>query len=540
MHPQAGLDLELQKELAETFDWTSHDRPLEPLFESELPWLSSMREAHGDSATPDYTQYHPDQLIKYPEQHFAYRLIASKAEALINGTDTMPLLMIIDGAGGTGKSTVLHCSVRTILELAASAKLERTPVRVCAPTGSAASGIFGCTLHSFIRFNPSRFFEALKGKSETLWQEFIKGLLFIFIDERSLMSQQILVYLLARLKQGNPASTHPTGGVSIILLGDDFQLPPTSGGRLSDEPYTTFKGQRKYNQDRALARQFYLEHFQTCVQLTTNVRAAGISPEQVEFRNFQMDSLRLCKPTDRWYDYMKRFALQPSESEHWKRGFGIFASNERREAHNTALLALTSRELRMPIATINAEHPYGGRAAITATSKKAQGLRPTLHVCVGSRVSLNWNGWVSRGAFNGLHGIVVEIVYEPGKAPPQLPLVVFVACPKYRGPSYDGECTFEPSEAQATILGFAGLRAGQPGVIAVQPIGREFKAGKGNQTSCLRVQLPLELAWGITIHKSQSKTFGEQQEVEEVGRQESNLEASRHGSRCGPCVTGSS
>jgi hypothetical protein len=424
--------------------------------------------------------------------------------------------MIIDGAGGTGKSTVLHCSVRKILELAAVANLEGTPVRVCAPTGSAASGIFGCTLHSFIRFNPSRFFEELKGKAETAWQEFIKDLLFIFIDERSLMSQQILVYLLARLRQGNPASTHSTGGVSIILLGDDFQLPPTSGGRLSDEPYTTFRGQSRYNQDRALARGVYMEQFQTCVQLTTNVRAAGISPEQVEFRTFQMNCLRPCKPTTRWYNYMKQFELQPSEAARWKRGFGIFASNERREAHNTALLALTSRELRVPIATINAEHPYGGRAAITANAKKAQGLLPTLHVCVGSRVSLNWNGWVSRGAVNGLHGIVVETVYEPSKAPPQLPLVVFVACPTYRGPSYDDECAFEPADWHAAILGFAGLRAGQPGVIAVQPIGREFKAGKGNKTACLRVQLPLELAWGITIHKSQSKTFGEAQPVGEA------------------------
>jgi hypothetical protein len=100
----------------------------------------------------------------------------------------------------------------------------------------------------------------------------------------------------------------------------------------------------------------------------------------------------------------------------------------------TLLTALLPQE---PIATINAEHPRGGHAARMGTTSRAQGLLSTLHLCVGAWVTFNWNGWVSRGVTNGLKGVVLEIVYNEGDSPPSLPRVVFVACSKYRGESFD-------------------------------------------------------------------------------------------------------
>jgi hypothetical protein len=66
---------------------------------------------------------------------------------------------------------------------------------------------------------------------------------------------------------------------------------------------------------------------------------------------------------------------------------------------------------------------------------------------------------------------------------------------KYRGESYDQLHDVVPDIREEEILGFAGLRAGQTGVIAVQPISRTWMVGK---VKCERMQLPLDIAWAVS------------------------------------------
>jgi hypothetical protein len=283
--------------------------------------------------------------------------------------------------------------------------------------------------------------------------------------------------------------------------------------------------------------------FDICVQLVTNIRAKGASPQQALFRAFQMECLRPCAPTEAWHKYLEQTSLAhlpAREQQLWQRKFRLCSTNEARNRHNVNMLAWTSRMLQEPIATIQAEHPRGGRTARAGTSKQAQGLLDVLSICVGAWVTFNWNGWVSRGICNGLMGVVLEIVYKEGEAPPSLPLVVFVACSKYRGESYDTQYDVAPPEREQEILEFAGFRAGQPGVVAVQPISRKWTVGK---LFCERKQLPLDVAWAVSspcccvdsnhsrnlvrcwsdmhlcvcaVHKSQGMTIGEGKDVPEA------------------------
>ena len=528
LYPEAELDLDEQEQMREAKNWSATIRSLHPLHESQLSWISEQREMLGDELSPDYTKYDAQHLAEYPEQSFAYKIISRHAVQTFGPASNQvePLKMIIDGAGGCGKSHVLHCTVKEILRLAAASAHEGVPVRVCAPTGAAASLVFGGTLHSFIRWNPARsFVEFARGsKAESEWQAFCKGLRYLFIDERSLLSQDMKGKLISRLRQGFPARADnpadPTCGVSIILFGDDFQLPPTNGGRLYADPYVIVKKKKIFVAEREKARRLYLDSFNTVVQLVTNVRAKGASPEQAEFRAFQMDCLRPCLPTAEWHEYLQQAdlnALPSAEQQAWKRKFRLCATNKERERCNAEMLSWTSRELHEPIATIHAEHPRGGHMACAGSSTQAQGLLSTLMICVGARVTFNWNGWVSRGVVNGLKGIVLEIVYAEGEAPPSLPLVVFVACTKYRGESFDETYSVAPSEREDEILGFAGYRAGQVGVVAVQPIGRTWEASRGGkQVTCERKQLPLDLAFAVSIHKGQGSTFGPDEDIEEA------------------------
>ena len=102
----------------------------------------------------------------------------------------------------------------------------------------------------------------------------------------------------------------------------------------------------------------------------------------------------------------------------------------------------------------------------------------------GAKVILNHNLWTSKGLVNGAQGVVKKIWFDQGSnARSHLPAVVFVKFDGYSGPQTPAWEGIDPSW-----------------VPIVPAVARwETKAGQ----VLTRTQLPLMLAWGITIHKSQ-------------------------------------
>ena len=97
-------------------------------------------------------------------------------------------------------------------------------------------------------------------------------------------------------------------------------------------------------------------------------------------------------------------------------------------------------------------------------------------LCPGQRVMLTSNLWVSAGLVNGSLGQVVDIFYKSQHHPPQLSTFVVVNFQKYIGPAWD---------------------TNNPTFLPIPPIQR----GGG------RTQIPLKMAWALTIHKSQGMTL---------------------------------
>jgi hypothetical protein len=91
---------------------------------------------------------------------------------------------------------------------------------------------------------------------------------------------------------------------------------------------------------------------------------------------------------------------------------------------------------------------------------------------------------------NGAQGVVKRIWYS-GRTNPQehLPAVVFVECKGYSGPNNTGWNGIEPNW------------------IPIVPVTARWEDRTGKALS--RTQLPLALAWAITIHKSQGVTLEE-------------------------------
>ena len=95
---------------------------------------------------------------------------------------------------------------------------------------------------------------------------------------------------------------------------------------------------------------------------------------------------------------------------------------------------------------------------------------------------LTANLWTEKGLVNGSLGTVENIIFENG--PPSLPTVVFVKFDKYNEP---------------TITNLGRVK-----VVLIVLIKRTWE---GKMGICSRVQLPICLAWAITVHKSQGLTL---------------------------------
>ena len=128
--------------------------------------------------------------------------------------------VFITGRAGTGKSTLL-----TYVRHATKKKLV-----VLAPTGVAALNVRGQTIHSFFRFKPDITLKKVKriykkGDSKNLYEKIDT----IVIDEISMVRSDLLDCVDKFLRVHRDA-TRPFGGVQMIFIGDLYQLPPVVTG----------------------------------------------------------------------------------------------------------------------------------------------------------------------------------------------------------------------------------------------------------------------------------------------------------------------
>lgn len=139
------------------------------------------------------------------------------------------------------------------------------------------------------------------------------------------------------------------------------------------------------------------------------------------------------------------------------------------------------RSLNQPIATIKARHSSGAQ---TLSSDEMGGLEPVIYLTKGARVMLTMNLWTKVGLCNGALGTVIDFVYAKAQAPPTLPICVLIQFDEdYSGPS-----------ASAKF----------PRCVPIPPV-TQVSQNVGQR--CERQQLPLRLAWAMTIHKSQGLTL---------------------------------
>ena len=134
--------------------------------------------------------------------------------------------MLLTGPGGTGKS----CLIRKMIEIS---ERKHENVQVCAMTGCAAL-LVGCgatTLHSWSGIKMARgltceIITNIRNNKKTTskW----RSLKTLILDEVSMLSKR-LFELLDAIGKNIRGNRLPFGGIQLIFTGDFYQLPPIGG-----------------------------------------------------------------------------------------------------------------------------------------------------------------------------------------------------------------------------------------------------------------------------------------------------------------------
>lgn len=132
----------------------------------------------------------------------------------------------------------------------------RKKVVVLAPTGVAALNVRGQTIHSFFGFPPRLISprEISKRKDRRLYRQ----MEILVIDEISMVRADILdnIDYFLRLNRDSPL---PFGGVQVVFFGDLFQLPPVVATDFEQEVFSSTYSSAFFFSAQVFQRGFELE-----------------------------------------------------------------------------------------------------------------------------------------------------------------------------------------------------------------------------------------------------------------------------------------
>jgi len=384
-----------------------------------------------------------ESMIDNPQLRLAYDYV--------QGTGTN---VFLTGKAGTGKTTFLHtlrhrCTKRMI---------------VVAPTGVAALNAGGVTIHSFFQlpFGPlvpagpdtphNDQDRAVTRKFSRNKIKLIQGLDLLVIDEISMVRADLLDGIDAVLRRYRDRH-RPFGGVQLLMIGDLQQLEPVikpEDWTILSRYYETgfFFGSRALGAARFVGielQHIYRQSDPNFIELLNKVRENRLDQ-------------RACELLNRRY----RPDFVPAE------GTGIITlttHNAQAERINTARLAGLTGKTRTFAASVEGDFP--------------EALYPTaaeLQLKAGAQVMFVKNDTApEKRYYNGKIGILAG--YADGS--------IQVRCP-----DEDEPIQVEPVTWQNTQY----------------TVDDQTKAIREEVTGTF-TQIPLKLAWAVTIHKSQGLTF---------------------------------
>ena len=353
--------------------------------------------------------------------------------------------LFITGKAGTGKSTLLDYF---------RANARRTPV-VLAPTGVAALNVRGQTVHRFFGFGIDVTPEKVREKrSRPRHPELYKKLATIVIDEISMLRADLLDCVDMFLRKHGPKRDAPFGGVQMVFVGDLYQLPPVVTSDVQDIFRTVYETPYFFSA-RALAgeeleivelEKVYRQKNAAFISLLNRIRDGSVDAGGLALLNQRLDP-----------------GFEPAHDR-----FYISLTTTNRNADRINATRLESLPGKRLVFHADVGGDFGREYYPTAAE---------LAFKEGAQIMMVNNDAEGRWV-NGSIGTIESLKQRKGEED--------VLLVRLR----DEDELVEVGRHTWELVRFA-LKDGR---IVTEPAGR-FS------------QLPFRLAWAVTIHKSQGKTF---------------------------------
>lgn len=169
--------------------------------------------------------------------------------------------LFLTGRAGTGKSTLIRQFLATTSRR----------VVVAAPTGIAALNVSGYTLHRLLGLTSTTTLEEVRdGRYRPgRFAKTLASLQTLIVDEASMVRADLFDMLTAALERFGPHPGTPFGGVQLVLVGDLHQLPPVVT-EYEAEYFST-----RYESPYFFSADSYRRELFPTVELTTVFRQAG-------------------------------------------------------------------------------------------------------------------------------------------------------------------------------------------------------------------------------------------------------------------------
>ena len=437
-------------------------------------------ESCNPQITPDQAQSMMRKLNEKQRQLFNY--VSKWCDNKARDLSVPPFHIFLTGGAGTGKSHVINCikyyAQKAFSRITESA--EDVTVLLLAHTGTAAFNISGETICSALKIGTSLSdYKPLAEDSLNTLRTRYQHLQLVIIDEISMVSVPQLSYIHGRLQQIKGTSqTSYFGNVSILAVGDFYQLPPVCPPKPLCFP------------NKEILKDLWNSLFQK-VELTEIMRQKN----DAVFANM-LNRLRVRKK----HEPLQETDIALLESRTVKENvltappdaLHLFYRNVHVNKHNKAKIAtLNTKQY-----TVQAEDvdQSGGRIVkVNTTPHKTSrndntSLAESLQLAVGARTMLIANVDVSDGLCNGVSGIIKGIEFRNSI---NMPSVVYVKFDSDRIGLKARSAQFIPPQYS--------------GCVPITPRKEVFKL-KGKTYTTTRQQIPLKLAWAVTIHKVQGQT----------------------------------